>query len=422
MFPRNKKIKKWTNLDILCWIQSIDLSDAWTKTAVQAIKESECTGLDWYRAVFSKEDVKNFGIKNTMLANRIFKKYKEIKQKQIGSSSKAVSKVFNKNVHIAVPIKIYIGNWPFDTFITLYPGDTIAILKHKMLNGLKLPPPKYAYKEKYIQFAGLQPSTSQLRKGKDSDNAYNICYKYNLYDFSHSVHGRGREIIIRERVKEQYRIKNKPGDVTCPHLQTSNQCPVYDRLLKYKFTQTDLHHMETYVHTTLKPINCKYGTDCKAYQRLIKNGNRLDDRCHVQVFNHPPRRAQKHQKIPENFHSYIFSENWKKPKELSFDEKENDLNDPLLDLLINEVKNNKFGSDLICNDGSSILKIVDEKMKHPRHIALGLPLSKAEMLSLILYTGCECNYDLCKTQRGGDYDTWKIFDYCLSKAIKKLWE
>eukprot|EP01083_Nonionella_stella_P253106 871291_1 len=42
------------------------------------------------------------------------------------------------------------------------------------------------------------------------------------------------------------------------------------------------------------------------------------------------------------------------------------------------------------------------------------------MLSLVLYTGCDCNYDLCKSQRNGDYDKWKRFDYCLYSAIKLL--
>ena len=34
--------------------------------------------------------------------------------------------------------------------------------------------------------------------------------------------------------------------------------------------------------------------------------------------------------------------------------------------------------------------------------------------------GCECNYDLCKRQRGGDYNTWKWFDFCLYWAIFRL--
>ena len=38
----------------------------------------------------------------------------------------------------------------------------------------------------------------------------------------------------------------------------------------------------------------------------------------------------------------------------------------------------------------------------------------------MMYSGCECNYDLCASQRNGDYYKWKFFDYCLYNAIKKL--
>ena len=42
------------------------------------------------------------------------------------------------------------------------------------------------------------------------------------------------------------------------------------------------------------------------------------------------------------------------------------------------------------------------------------------MLSLILYASCDCNYDLCKKQRNGDYYTWAVFDTFLCNAIRKL--
>eukprot|EP01084_Bolivina_argentea_P213867 363127_1 len=59
-------------------------------------------------------------------------------------------------------------------------------------------------------------------------------------------------------------------------------------------------------------------------------------------------------------------------------------------------------------------------MNHFRHEQMGKPLNRAEMLALIVYTGCDCNYDLCKHQRNGDYEKWKWFDYCLWNAIYKL--
>eukprot|EP01084_Bolivina_argentea_P152503 266026_1 len=51
---------------------------------------------------------------------------------------------------------------------------------------------------------------------------------------------------------------------------------------------------------------------------------------------------------------------------------------------------------------------------------LGSPLTRGQMLALVLYTGCECNYDLCGQQRNGNYDKWKWFDYCLYEGICAL--
>ena len=66
------------------------------------------------------------------------------------------------------------------------------------------------------------------------------------------------------------------------------------------------------------------------------------------------------------------------------------------------------------------MNIVDNKLKCMRHQLMGSPLNRAEMLSIILYTGGDSNYDLCKSQRNGDYHKWKWFDYCLYYAINRL--
>eukprot|EP01083_Nonionella_stella_P045947 123090_1 len=72
--------------------------------------------------------------------------------------------------------------------------------------------------------------------------------------------------------------------------------------------------------------------------------------------------------------------------------------------------------------GQSGIQVVeiDYKMKCARHKRMGSPLNRAEMLSVVLYTGCRVTYDLCEKQRKGDYTTWKWFDYCLYNAISKL--
>ncbi len=42
------------------------------------------------------------------------------------------------------------------------------------------------------------------------------------------------------------------------------------------------------------------------------------------------------------------------------------------------------------------------------------------MLALLLYTGGRCNYDLCASQRSGDYEKWKVLDFCMDWAILEL--
>ena len=108
-------------------------------------------------------------------------------------------------------------------------------------------------------------------------------------------------------------------------------------------------------------------------------------------------------------------------KESEYNEK-----DGYLKLIITEFIDNGFKSDLcLCiddedNDKYSLLQIVDQKLNCNRHKMMGSPLNKAEMLSLLLYTGGDSNYDLCKSQRIEDYGKWIWFDYCLFHAIHKL--
>ena len=83
--------------------------------------------------------------------------------------------------------------------------------------------------------------------------------------------------------------------------------------------------------------------------------------------------------------------------------------DGYLKLLIKDVISNGFEKDLYLRDDDekkdfSILKVADNKMFHPRHLKIKSPLRRDHMMALIVYTGAECNYDLCKYQRKGDYE------------------
>ena len=70
--------------------------------------------------------------------------------------------------------------------------------------------------------------------------------------------------------------------------------------------------------------------------------------------------------------------------------------DGYLRALIAEVRRNGYPADL-CQEckkdddckhrDNSILEVVGKTLRHPRHLAIGRPLNRAEMLAVILYTG-----------------------------------
>ena len=174
---------------------------------------------------------------------------------------------------------------------------------------------------------------------------------------------------------------------------------------QYQLNQDNLDHVCEYNHFadnySDKP-QCKYGQDCKAYIRSETGTdlNRIDDKCHLNLYRHPPRTRQI--KLQENIHSLVINKSKEQnhplysPTDEVWDKYGGDWLRPLID----EVIGNGFGYDLCLKCGKddkckhnvyksqySILKIVDEKIKCKRHRLMGSPLSRDEMLALILYTG-----------------------------------
>ena len=254
-------------------------------------------------------------------------------------------------------------------------------------------------------------------------------------------------------------------EINCPlmmPLQSKDplECKIYNNMrIRNEYNPKNLNHMQQYRHYANeyedKPV-CKYGEECKSYIRSEKgvDQNCIEDKCHMIIFRHPPRTRQI--KLAENIHSLVINKssyknhglykptiqeqqkyglknikkiedydddwiNWKNPI------------DGLLEALIDEVYSNNFGYDLclscskddeckhnVYDSKYSILHIVHEKMNCLRHKMMQSPLDRGMMLALILYTGCDCNYDLCAHQRNGDYYKWRWLDYCLYNAIWKL--
>ena len=245
---------------------------------------------------------------------------------------------------------------------------------------------------------------------------------------------------------EKYQHKPMTFDAKCEKMRDDNNlCPIYAKM-RYQdlFSEQDLNHLYEYGHDT---TDCKFGDECYAFKRVEQGGNKLADRCHVMIYKHPPRggiRARE-KELGQGINSFClndeFAENeplhypaeedkidygWDKRINIEWSEKNGFLRSLMDEVIVNGYKTDLCkvcpnGYNLECkHDDYSIMEIVDNKLQCMRHKLMGSPLNRAEMLSIILYTAGNSNYDLCKSQRNGDYHKWKWMDYCLYHAIHKL--
>ena len=54
--------------------------------------------------------------------------------------------------------------------------------------------------------------------------------------------------------------------------------------------------------------------------------------------------------------------------------------------LQSELLANDFAKELF-KDGATLIEFVDQKIEHARHVAIGSPLNRGEMLAVVLWTG-----------------------------------
>ena len=262
------------------------------------------------------------------------------------------------------------------------------------------------------------------------------------------------------------------------------RCPVYLSIKHNVTSECDelsYNHMVYFNHFLNgdRPV-CTYGDECLIFKRMENNeAITLNDKCHFLIFKHPAR----HDREPLNYDnkdyaSYQVINNTHQLanrkllnketsqsclKKLIFELVENDFKQDLcLNIKkntitskkndnnnknnnVNNHKNSKTNNDTIkngkniklqntnndchlssnekndfLNNHYSILKFVNDRMDSIEHKRLGSPLNRAEMLSLVLYTSGDCNYDLSKEQRKNNYKKWKYFDSLLMQAIVKL--
>ena len=209
----------------------------------------------------------------------------------------------------------------------------------------------------------------------------------------------------------------------CPYIDKADdvlKCSIYYAIkVKNEYTQEYLNHLIKFNH--LKQESCKYHTNCPSFKNLENGMNDIKDSCHMYLYKHPPR-SNRIQKLSSNVNSLIVNKknkhNHKIYEPTLFDKEKYKFNaqDGFLYALIEEVKLNGFENDL----KYIRLDEIDNKLHCDKHKLLGSPLNRGQMLSLILYCGYQCNFDLCMSQRNGNYNKWKWFDYLLYKSIFTL--
>eukprot|EP00486_Rosalina_sp_Unknown_P014863 CAMPEP_0201594142 /NCGR_PEP_ID=MMETSP0190_2-20130828/191545_1 /ASSEMBLY_ACC=CAM_ASM_000263 /TAXON_ID=37353 /ORGANISM="Rosalina sp." /LENGTH=447 /DNA_ID=CAMNT_0048053629 /DNA_START=34 /DNA_END=1377 /DNA_ORIENTATION=- len=243
-------------------------------------------------------------------------------------------------------------------------------------------------------------------------------------------------LLFRSYSRKFRPYKHEPNTNNCPFMKDNDdhkqksECHIYTKIMQnaLKCSKEDLQHMEMYNHCNINLKVCESGDKCTSYQNLLKGGHDLCDQAHIRIYDHPPRIEQNMSMLPSNFNPFAFGneDEGKFVLQEKIDDAQKGLDleqkteNELLELLIKEINNNKYGDDLKRNGGKSLIDIAAEKLKHPRHVAMNSPLNKLEMLSIVLYTEANCNYDLCASQRSGDYKKWVVFDYVLNQACHKL--
>ena len=223
-------------------------------------------------------------------------------------------------------------------------------------------------------------------------------------------------------------------------------CKIYKKMKNdYEYTESNYKHLVEKNHFNFDYSNkeeCKYHLECKSFQRLARmnedknnyNCHRFDDLCHVCIYRHPPR-IDRNQKMTQTckfndqdvMHQFVE----RKDVDTTF------VVDKSLDKMINEIVTNGFEQDLCLTSDDlqkkhySLLSIVNEKLQSKMHKVTYFNQfhylyhnlnqdGRAAMLALVMYTGCDCNYDLCKSQRNGNYAKWPTLDINLYYGISIL--
>ncbi|CAE7468067.1 unnamed protein product [Symbiodinium natans] len=199
--------------------------------------------------------------------------------------------------------------------------------------------------------------------------------------------------------------------------ENGDQCRAWLRLKSYEVSQADIDHVSCWAHPHPP---CRYGDQCRAWLRLQEGGYRLDDQAHVAVYDHGGR-ARGDRAIFEGmakFATMEFTDAFKMSERLR-----EAASVAATRSLWEEVKVNGYARVLEVS-GHPSAKTLDDivalKLSSERHKELGEPLNHEEMLSILLYTGCDCYGDLRRAERDRDFKKWARFACVLDLAIYNL--
>ena len=210
--------------------------------------------------------------------------------------------------------------------------------------------------------------------------------------------------------------------ITCPHMNklntdNANICPIYYTMMENDIYSDDyLMHLNEYTHLRnefIEKPQCKDGDECEAFMRLAEGDYILSDLCHIKLYRHPPRARSI--KLSENINALAMNKDRRKNVPLYVPTKDDNHhihqisdvdniylfeNEGGLASFLTEIVVNGYRHDLCLECGQmddckhseyTVMKIVDEKINCRRHKTMEMPLHRAEMLALVLYTGLSIN-------------------------------